>query len=112
MVKTNAALRADSAAHLRVTSVNIHRIKAPRGKLVAFATIILNEALVISGLQIIKMEHDRHFVSMPGRQLPNGEWRDDIICIDSSLDDHIKTTVLRVFEDELVMERLESPRGY
>ncbi len=93
---------------MKVTSVTIHHIKSPKNKLVAFATVILNEALLISDLQIIKTHEDRYFVGLPSRRLPSGEWKDIIVCLDSGLGDHIKNTVLRVFEDELVMEQLES----
>ncbi|MDD3145819.1 MAG: SpoVG family protein [Candidatus Riflebacteria bacterium] len=85
---------------MKITDVRIQLIKAPKNKLVAFATITLDEALVIKDFQIFTSVRG-YFVGMPSRKLPDGTWREQVFSLSSEFSDYLCSNILRAFEDEL-----------
>lgn len=85
---------------MQITDVRIQRIKAPRSKLLAFAEITLDDALVIKDFQIFTSPRGC-FVGMPSRKMPDGTWRETIFAINTELAEQIKQTILRAYEDEV-----------
>lgn len=84
---------------MQITDIRIQLIKNPRSKLLAFAEITLDQALVIKDFQIFNSARGC-FVSMPSRKMPDGTWRETVFAIDTELADRIKSTILRTYEDE------------
>jgi len=85
---------------MQITDIRIQLIKAPRSKLLAFAEITLDDALVIKDFQIFTSPRGC-FVGMPSRKMPDGTWRETIFAINTELSEQIKQTVLRAYEDEV-----------
>lgn len=85
---------------MNITEVRIQILKKPAGKLMAFAAITLDNALVIKDFQIFSSARG-YFVGMPSRKLPDGTWKETVFPIETSLADAISGTILRAFEDEM-----------
>jgi stage V sporulation protein G len=85
---------------MRITDVRIQLLKNPKSKLRAFASITLDESLVIQDFQIIEPNKDYFFVGMPQKKMANGEYKDLIFPISTDLSNDIKNTILRAFQDE------------
>ena len=86
---------------MKVTDVRIQIIKAPKNKLKAFSTIILDDSLVLRDLRIFESERG-DFVSMPSIKGQNGEWHEIVTLISTDLKDQISNYVLRAYNDELM----------
>jgi len=86
---------------MQITDVRIQLIKTPRSKLLAFAEITLDDALVIKDFQIFTSQRGC-FVGMPSRKMPDGTWRETIFAINTELAEQIRQTILRAYEDEAV----------
>lgn len=85
---------------MKITEVRIQMIKAPKSKLVAFASITLDETLVIKDFQIFSSVRG-YFVGMPSRKVPDGEWRETVFSLSTEYSEYLCNTILRAFEDEL-----------
>lgn len=86
---------------MKITDIRIQHIKAPTTKLRAFATVILDDSLVIRDLRIFESVKG-DFVSMPSVKDQNGEWREIITIISTELKEQINNYVLRAYHDELL----------
>ena len=91
---------------MKVTDIRIRTLKTPKNKLKAFATIILDDSLVIRDLRIFANDKC-DFVSMPSVKDQNGEWREIVTLIDTDLKNQIENYVLRAYHDELRMNNEE-----
>ena len=60
---------------LRITDAKVRLPPRPDDKLKAFATIIFNDAFVVSDIKIIQ-GHQGLFVAMPSRRRKDGQFRD------------------------------------
>jgi stage V sporulation protein G len=85
---------------VKITDIRIQLIKSPRNKLVAFAEITIDEALVIKDFQIFASDRGA-FVGMPSRKMPDGSWRETVFPIDTDLARSISDAILRAFQDEV-----------
>jgi len=92
---------------MKVTNVRIHRIKAPKNKLLAFADVVIDDTLAVCDFQIFSSVKG-YFVGMPSRKMPDGTWKETVFSLDAGFADHLKCTVLRVFEDEQAMLDIEA----
>jgi stage V sporulation protein G len=73
---------------MQITEVRIQIIKAPRNKLMAFASLTLDDALVIKDFQIFSAPNGC-FVGMPSRKMPDGTWRETVFAISTELSEQI-----------------------
>ncbi|OGK09629.1 MAG: hypothetical protein A2W80_07290 [Candidatus Riflebacteria bacterium GWC2_50_8] len=85
---------------MQITDVRIQIIKSPRNKLMAFASLTIDDALVIKDFQIFSATSGC-FVGMPSRKMPDGTWRETVFAISTELSEQIKQTILRAYEDEI-----------
>lgn len=85
---------------MKITDIRIQILKNPKSKLLAFAEITIDEALVIRDFQIISSKNG-HFVGMPSRKMPDGSWRDTVFAISTELSETISKMILRAFSDEM-----------
>lgn len=90
---------------MKITDIRIQHIKTPSSKLRAFATVILDDCLVLRDLRIFESVRG-DFVSMPSVKNQNGEWREIITVIDTNLKDQINNYVLRAYHDEKMKPEL------
>lgn len=85
---------------MQITEVRMQVLKNPKGKLRAFATLIFDNSLVIQDFKVFAAEH-HNFVGMPGSKMPDKTWKDLVFAIDTTLQETIKNTILRAYEDEI-----------
>lgn len=84
---------------MQITDVKIFMLKEEKRGLKAFASITIDNSLVIQDLRIINTARG-YIVAMPSRKLPNGEYKETVFPISTELSEHITGSVLRVFQDE------------
>lgn len=84
---------------MKVTDIRIQHIKTPSTKLKAFATVVLDDCLVLRDLRIFESVKG-DFVCMPSVKGPSGEWREVITLISTELKEQISNYVLRAYHDE------------
>lgn len=84
---------------MNITDIRIQFIKQPKGKLLGFAEITLENQLVIKDFQIFNSSRGL-FVGMPSKKMPDGTWREMIFPINTELSETISRSILRAFEDE------------
>ena len=85
---------------MKVTDIRIRILKSPKNKLKAFATVILDDSLVLRDLRIFGNERGDS-VSMPSIKDQNGEWHEVVTLINTDLKNQIENYVLRAYQDEL-----------
>ncbi len=85
---------------MKITEVRIQLIKAPKSKLMAFASITIDEALVIKDFQIFSSVRG-YFVGMPSRKMPDGTWREQVFSLSTEFSEYLCSSILRAFEDEI-----------
>ena len=85
---------------MRVTDVKIFQLKQEKHGLKAFATLTFDESLIISDFRIINTSRG-YVVAMPSKKLSSGAFKETVFPISTELAEHISTTVIRVFEDEM-----------
>lgn len=85
---------------MKVTDIRIQLIKSPRNKLLAFAEITIDDALVIKDFQIFASDRGI-FIGMPSRKMPDGSWRETVFPIDTDLARSISDAILRAYNDEI-----------
>lgn len=94
---------------MQITDVRMQILKNPKGKLRAFATLIFDNSLVIQDFKVFAAE-THNFVGMPGSKMPDKTWKDLVFAIDTTLQETIKNTILRAYEDETQRpERQQNP---
>ncbi len=86
---------------MKVTDINI-RI-ATNEKLMAYATVVLDEVLVIHNIKIIN-NNEEYFIAMPSRKTKTGEFKDIVHPIKSDfrlyLQDYILAEYKKSSEEE------------
>ncbi len=85
---------------MKITDVRIQILKAPKSKLLGFASVTIDETLVIKDFQIFASARG-HFVGMPSRKMPDGTWREQVFSLSTEFSEYLAGTILRAFEDEL-----------
>ena len=85
---------------MHVTDVKLFVLKQEKHGLKAFATITLDDSLVIRDFRVINTAHG-YVVGMPSKRLPNGEYSETVFPISTSLAEHISSSIIRIFEDEI-----------
>jgi stage V sporulation protein G len=85
---------------MKITDIKIQIIKQPKNKLRGFASVTFDESLIIKDFQIFQGKNG-YFLGMPSRKMPNGEYREIVFSISTSLSEALSETVLRAFDDEI-----------
>lgn len=86
---------------MKVTDIRLQILKSPKNNLKAFATIILDDSIVIRDLRIFSTEKG-DFVTMPSIKNQIGEWHEIVTIINTELKNQIENYILRAFHDELM----------
>lgn len=82
---------------MKITSVRVFKIEEPKGRVKGFASIVLEDAFAVHGLQIVEGK-DRMFVSMPSRKNKEDKFVNIAHPINTELRQAIEEAVLREFE--------------
>lgn len=69
-------------------------------KLKAYASVCVNDSLLIKGIKIIDGKHGR-FVAMPCRKTKNGEFKDITFPITAELRKEVEQAVLEAYSKKL-----------
>lgn len=75
-----------------ITDVTVHKIKNG-GKLLAFASVVIADSLVISGIKIYQGK-DNEFISMPSNKGTDGEYHDITFPITKEFRTELFETIL------------------
>jgi len=84
-------------ATLEVTGVSIYHIKNENSKLKAFAQIILNNALKISGLRVVEGENGL-FTAFPDQKNKNGEYFSLVVPLNKEVYQTIREEVIHSYQ--------------
>ena len=96
---------------MEITEIRIRMVKKDDGKLKAVASITIDDCLVIHDIKIIAGTRDGgHFVAMPSKKTPAGEYRDVVHPLNNETRDRINAIVLAEFEKELAKPPAESEK--
>jgi stage V sporulation protein G len=95
---------------VNITQVTIRFPPVQKSKIRAFASIVLNEQLAIHDFRVIESSRGL-FVSFPSRKSSDNQYHDVIQVLSSPLNELIRTTILRAYQDELARpeRRIQSP---
>ena len=88
--------------------IRIHRLQKG-GKVVAFADLSVNDALVIKGLRIVKGSRGV-FVTMPQEKGKNNRWYDTVHCLSKDVSSAVAQCVLSAYESEDKVENDQSSK--
>lgn len=78
----------------------VYIVENSTSKIVATATIIIDECFVVKGLKIFDGANG-FFVSMPNKKAQNGEYKDIAFPITKEAREQITSTVLQEYERKL-----------
>jgi len=79
-----------------------------RGRLKAFATVILDRVFVVRGIKIIE-GHDRMFVAMPSRKMNDGTYQDVAHPSSQIYRDYLEEVVLEVYRERTAEAPVSHP---
>lgn len=82
---------------LKITDASIRIPPNPDEKLRAFATIVFNDAFVVSDIKIIDGPQGL-FVAMPSRRRRDGKFRDVAHPVNQEVRDEIERVLLELYE--------------
>jgi stage V sporulation protein G len=86
---------------LSITDATVRIPPNPDDKLKAFATIVLNDAFVISDIKIISGPQGL-FVAMPSRRRKDGRFRDVAHPINAQVREMIEGRLLSLYDQEIL----------
>jgi stage V sporulation protein G len=83
-----------------VSDIRIFLLDPPRGKVLAFATLMFDDVLAIEGFRVLEGARGSSFVGWPSRKNPDGSFRDIVYPISGEFRDQVQAALLRAFDDE------------
>jgi stage V sporulation protein G len=89
---------------VRITSVRVNRSiehrEVPRdgSRLLAFASIVLDNIFVVSHIRVVLTPEGRRMVAMPSRATPTGNYKDVAYPLTDSLREQIRGKVLEAVD--------------
>lgn len=91
---------------MKITQVRVDRLAEPKGKVLAFADILIDDVLEINHIRIVDGRNGP-FAAMPSWRNPDGTWADFVVPQNSELRSHILDTVMAAFDEAKAPE----PKG-
>lgn len=84
---------------MNITEIKIFKIE-PRGALLGYANIILNDSFIIRGIKILENEKVGRFVAMPSRTLKEGKRHTRDMChpINNETREEITSLVFEAYD--------------
>ncbi len=67
---------------MKITDVHVFKLQNPKSKVVAFASVTLDDILVVKGFRVVRGSEGL-FVGMPSRRGTDGKFRDDIFFVNA-----------------------------
>lgn len=84
---------------MQVTDIRIKKLDRQEGALAGFASVTLDDSLVVHDIGIIRPEGKEAFIAMPSRKLPNGTRVDIVHPINSEFRGILSAAVLKAFDE-------------
>ena len=91
---------------IQITSIKIFKIK-PKGALLGYANIIINNCFVIRGIRILETETRGKFIAMPSRPLRSEKklFRDLCRPLNKDTKDLITIAILDEYNSQEIIEK-------
>nr|WP_297172600.1 septation regulator SpoVG [uncultured Agathobaculum sp.] len=80
---------------MEITDIKFRHVE-PDGKLRALVSVTFDGVLAVHDIKIIS-GHDRLFLAMPSRRMPDGHFRDIAHPVGNTLRDELETEVLNAY---------------
>ena len=92
---------------MRITDIRIKFSTNPSSKVRAFASIVIDEILIIHGFRIVEGVKGI-FVGFPCQKSQDGKFFDSVQPVSSTAEEFLKNSILRAYEDELARPERKS----
>jgi len=88
---------------IKVTSCEVRKLAKPAGSIIAFADLVLEDAICIKNIKVIKGSRGT-FMGMPSTKDKSGEYRDIVYPINAETRKMLEDIILEEFnkEDDLI----------
>ncbi|MEG2457272.1 MAG: SpoVG family protein [Bacilli bacterium] len=83
---------------MKITNVEIHKINNETSRLKATVNVVIDDCFAVKDIKIISGP-DRMFLQMPGKKLPNGEFKDIAHPINKEAREMFETTILEAYNN-------------
>lgn len=83
---------------MQITDIRIRNVESRNKALAAFASVTIDDAIVIHDIAIICPEDKDPFISMPNKKLANGQHVDTVHPINSETRNALSAAILEAFE--------------
>ncbi len=87
---------------MQITEVRVRKITS-EGRMKAVVSITIDEQFVVHDVRVIEGNNGL-FVAMPSKRMPDGEFKDIAHPINMATREHIQSTVLLAYREELEKE--------
>ena len=84
---------------MEITKVNIYKVEINNSNLRAFASINIDDELVIKNLKVVEGKKGL-FVSYPSEKGSDGEYYDQVYPLNKETRDYVEETILEAYEKE------------
>lgn len=84
---------------MEITKVNIYKVEINNSNLRAFASINIDDELVIKNIKVVEGKKGL-FVSYPAEKGSDGEYYDQVYPLNKETRDYIEETILEAYEKE------------
>ncbi|MDR1906141.1 MAG: septation regulator SpoVG [Clostridiales bacterium] len=92
---------------MNITDIRVRIVKKGDAKLKAVASVIIDDSIAVHDIKIIE-GNDNHFIAMPSRKGPSGEYKDIVHPIKSDVREHLCALILDAYEKELKKKEEET----
>lgn len=95
---------------MTITEVGIKLIHRIDSRVKAFATIIIDDCLVIHDIKVTQ-NRNQLYISMPSKKLPNGEYKDIVHPLNTETRESLRNIILSEYQkvvDEYAAQQEES----
>ena len=84
---------------MEITKVNVYKVEINKSNLRAFASINIDDELVIKNLKVVEGKKGL-FVSYPSEKGSDGEYYDQVYPLNKETRDYVEETILEAYEKE------------
>ena len=84
---------------MEITKVNVYKVEINNSNLRAFASINIDDELVIKNLKVVEGKKGL-FVSYPSEKGSDGEYYDQVYPLNKETRDYVEETILEAYEKE------------
>ena len=92
---------------MNITETRIRLLKRDEGKMKAIASITIDDCFVVHDIKVIQGNSTPgggHFIAMPSKKTPDGEFRDIVHPLNSETREKIRAAVMAEYEKACAAE--------